>query len=145
MGTWIAIQTGWIVIAFIERNMIWVWIFFSQAFLDPQTIKPWNLLSTLSICFFVILITLIYVPLPLEALGLLRRLSGKESTFPCKGTQERWVWYLVWEDCLEEEMATHSSSLAWRILWTEEPGVLKIMGFQRVGHNWVTEHAHTHH
>ena len=36
------------------------------------------------------------------------------------------------EDPLEEEMATHSSSLAWRILWTEEPGGLQSMGSQRV-------------
>ena len=36
--------------------------------------------------------------------------------------QETWVQYLGWEDSLEEEMATHSCILAWRILWTEEPG-----------------------
>ena len=36
---------------------------------------------------------------------------------------------------LEEEMATHSSTLAWRILWTEEPGGLQSMGSQRVGHD----------
>ena len=35
-------------------------------------------------------------------------------------------------------MATHSSILAWRIPWTEEPGGLQSMGSQRVGHNWVT-------
>ena len=39
------------------------------------------------------------------------------------------------EDSLEEEMATHSSILAWRILWTEEPGGLLSMGSHRVGHN----------
>ena len=37
---------------------------------------------------------------------------------------------------LEKGMATHSSSLAWRILWTEEPGVLQSIGLQRVGHDW---------
>ena len=41
-------------------------------------------------------------------------------------------------------MATHSSILAWEILWTEETGGLQSMGWQRVGHNCVTEHAHTH-
>ena len=41
-------------------------------------------------------------------------------------------------------MATHSSILAWKILWTDEPGRLQSMGSQRVGHNWVTEHTHTH-
>ena len=38
-------------------------------------------------------------------------------------------------------MATHSSILAWEIPWTEKPGRLQSMGSQRVGHNWVTEHA----
>ena len=37
--------------------------------------------------------------------------------------------------CLEKEMATHSRILAWRVPWTEEPGVLRFMGSQRVGHN----------
>ena len=40
-------------------------------------------------------------------------------------------------------MATHSSILAWEILWTEEPGGLQSMGLQRVGHDLVTKHAHT--
>ena len=40
-----------------------------------------------------------------------------------------------WEDPLEEGMATHSSVLAWRIPWTEEPGGLQSMGLHRVGHN----------
>ena len=42
---------------------------------------------------------------------------------------------LGWEDPLEEEMATHSSILAWKIPWTEEPGKLQSIGSQRVGHN----------
>ena len=42
---------------------------------------------------------------------------------------------LDWEDPLEKEMATHSSTLAWRIPWTEEPGGLQSMGLQRVGHD----------
>ena len=53
---------------------------------------------------------------------------------------ETWVWPLGWEDPLEEGMATHSSILAWRIPWTEEPGGLWSMGSQRFGHDWVTEH-----
>ena len=48
---------------------------------------------------------------------------------------ETWVQSLGWEDPLEKEMATHSSTLAWRIPWTEEPGGLQSMGSQRVGHN----------
>ena len=42
------------------------------------------------------------------------------------------------EDPLEEGMATHSSILAWRIPWIEEPGGLQPTGSQRIGHNWVT-------
>ena len=48
------------------------------------------------------------------------------------------IWPLGWEDPLEKGMATHSSMLAWRTPWTEEPGLLKSMVSQRVGHNWVT-------
>ena len=48
---------------------------------------------------------------------------------------ETWVQFLGWEDLLEKEMATHSSILAWKIPWTEEPGRLQSMGSQRVGHN----------
>ena len=48
--------------------------------------------------------------------------------------QETWVQSLGWED-LEKEMAIHSSILAWRILWSEEPGRLQSMGSQRAGHD----------
>ena len=44
-----------------------------------------------------------------------------------------------WEDPLKKEMATHSSILAWRIPWTEEPGGLYSVGSQRVVHDWATE------
>ena len=49
--------------------------------------------------------------------------------------RETWVGSLGREDPLEKEMATHSSTLAWKIPWTEEPGRLQSMGSQRVGHN----------
>ena len=52
--------------------------------------------------------------------------------------QETWVWSLGWEDPLEKEKATHSSTLAWKIPWTEDPGRLPSMGLQRVGHDWAT-------
>ena len=48
---------------------------------------------------------------------------------------EIWVQSLGWEDPLKKEMATHSSILVWRILWTEEPVELQSTGSQRVGHN----------
>ena len=50
---------------------------------------------------------------------------------------ETWVQSLGWEDLLEKGMETHSSILAWRIPWTEEPGRLLSMGLQRVGHDWA--------
>ena len=49
--------------------------------------------------------------------------------------QESWVRSLGQEDVLEKRMATHSSILAWRIPWTEEPGGLQSVGSQRVEHN----------
>ena len=48
--------------------------------------------------------------------------------------RETWVQSLGWEDPIEKRMATHSSVLAWRIPWTEEPGELQSMELQRVGH-----------
>ena len=56
---------------------------------------------------------------------------GKESA--CSAGDR--VRSLGWEDALEKEMATHSSILAWKISWTEEPGGLQSMGSQRVGHD----------
>ena len=49
--------------------------------------------------------------------------------------QETWLQSLGQEDALEKGMATHFSILAWRILWTEEPGGLQCMGSQRVRHD----------
>ena len=51
---------------------------------------------------------------------------------------ETWVRSLSQEDLLEAGMATHSSILAWRIPWAEEPGELQSLGSQRVGHDWAT-------
>ena len=56
--------------------------------------------------------------------------------------QEAQLWSLGQEDPLEEEMATWSSILAWKIPWTEETCGLQSMGSQRVRHNWA--HTHTH-
>ena len=52
--------------------------------------------------------------------------------------QETWVRSLGQEDPLEKEMATHSSILAWKIPWTEEPGRLQSMGSRGVRHDWAT-------
>ena len=58
--------------------------------------------------------------------------------------QEIRVQSLGQEDPLEEGMAIHSSILAWRISWTEEPGRLQSIGSQRAGHNWNDFNTHTH-
>ena len=55
--------------------------------------------------------------------------------------QETWVWSLSWEGPLEDGMANHSSILAWRIPWTEEPGGLQSVGSPRVRHDWATKHS----
>ena len=57
--------------------------------------------------------------------------SGKESA--CNvGATRNMSWILGWQDPLEEGMATHSSSFAWRVPWTEELGGLQSIGLQRV-------------
>ena len=58
-----------------------------------------------------------------------------KSHLPMQEAQEKWVRSLGWEDPLAKEMAIHSSTLAWKIPWTEEPGRLQSMGSQRVGHD----------
>ena len=68
--------------------------------------------------------------------GLPRWHSGQESSCQCKRCG---VWSLSPQ---EGEMATHSSILAWRIPWAEDPGGLQFMGSQRVGHSWVAEYTH---
>ena len=55
--------------------------------------------------------------------------------------REMQVLFLCQEDPLEEEMATHSSILVWKIQWTEEAGMLQSMGLQRAGYDWANEHA----
>ena len=79
----------------------------------------------------------------------LRLLGGFPSSSVAKNPpameemKETRVWSLGWEDLLKEETATHSSTLAWRILWTEELGGLQSMGWQRVGYNEATEQGTT--
>ena len=78
----------------------------------------------------------------------MKEFSCCEVTKPCQRTPlvaqtvkrlptmwETWVQSLGREDLLEKEMATHSSILAWKIPWMEEPGRLQFMGSQRVGHD----------
>ena len=64
-------------------------------------------------------------------------MSGALGTSLVAQMWETWVQSLGQEDPLEKEMATHSSTLAWKIPWMEEPGRLQSMGSQRVGHDWA--------
>ena len=57
-----------------------------------------------------------------------------------KETQDMWVPFQGQKDSLEEEMATHSNILAWRIPWTEEPGGLHIV--HGVKKSWIRHHTH---
>ena len=72
--------------------------------------------------------------LPIAILGFPGGSEAKVSAI----MQETQVQSLCWEDPLENEMATHSSILAWRIPWKEEPGSLQSMGLQRIKHEWAT-------
>ena len=66
----------------------------------------------------------------------------KESTCQCMRCKIRRFQSLGQEDPLEEEMATHSSVLPWKIPWTEKPGGLQFMGLQRVRHNHTCTNMH---
>ena len=68
---------------------------------------------------------------------------GKEPTCQCRRCKRHGFDPWVREDLLEKDTATHSSILAWRIPWTEDPGGLQSIWLQRVGHNW-SDLAHTH-
>ena len=60
---------------------------------------------------------------------------GSSDSTELPAMKETWVGYLGWEDPPEKGMATHSSILAWRIPWTEEPDRLQSMGLQRIRHD----------
>ena len=79
-------------------------------------------------------------PPALQTDTLLSEPPGINASFSWSSTTlstmwETWVRYLSREDPLEKEMAAHSSAIAWKIPWTEEPGRLQSMESQRVGHD----------
>ena len=76
------------------------------------------------------------MPLLLWDWGFPGGLEGKASA--CNAGDPGLIQGPGWEDPLEKEVATHSSILAWKIPWTEEPGKIQSMGSKRVGHNWAT-------
>ena len=82
----------------------------------------------------------------MENIGYLWPMRASLVAQPVKrlpAMQEIRVQSLGQEDPLEEEMVTHSSTLAWKIQWTEKPGRLQSMGLQRVGHDWATSLTHS--
>ena len=81
-----------------------------------------------AVVFVVVLVVIVMVAVVM-VVGFPGGSDGKE--YVCN--VETWVRSLGWEDPLEKGMATHSSILAWRIPWTEEPGGLQSMGSQRIG------------
>ena len=105
-----------------ECNCVVLWAFFGIAFLWDWT-ENWP---------FPVLWPLLSFPNLLAYWKVAQRLKH------LPGMQETWDRSLGWEDPLEKEMATHSSSFAWRIPWMEEPGRLQSTGSQRVGHDWAT-------
>ena len=71
-------------------------------------------------------------------------MAQRVKNLPAKQeTQEMQFWSLGLEDPPEEELATHSSILAWKIPWTKEPGGLRPWGSRRVRHDLATKHTHT--
>ena len=66
---------------------------------------------------------------------------GAQTVKRLSTMRETRVRFLGWEDPLQKEMAIHSSTIAWKIPWTEEPGRLQSMGSQRVGHDWATSRS----
>ena len=85
-----------------------------------------------AICIHISLLFWIFVPFRSGFPGS----DGKESACS-EGAPGDLVQSLGWEDPLEKELATHSSILAWRTPWTEEPGGLQSMESQRVRHDWA--------
>ena len=103
-------------LSYLPQRKCGLWIWSVEAHIYQSTIKPGQ-----------------YNRLP-------RELSGLKKKFLLP-VQKTWVWSQGWKDPLEEEMATHSSILAWDIPWTEKPGGWQSIVLQRVVCDWATEHA----
>ena len=65
-----------------------------------------------------------------------KKQTNKQTHLPMQEAGETWLWSLGQEDALEEGMAIHSSVLAWRIPWIEEPGGLQFIASQRIRYDW---------
>ena len=106
--------------------------------------------NILSFPYFIYHLIYLVIQSPESTANQMMRAVDKERRLSFYvGSYEKWqetcVRSLGREDPLKKEMATHSRTLAWRIPGTEEPGRLKSMGSQRVGHDWATiTHTLTH-
>ena len=97
----------------------------------------WNSLSTVLITAFQALLKCIWRMLHhMQKFSLQRHLGNADFSFPASGTQSHVNMGL--DSYPEKAMAPHSSTLAWKIPWTEEPYRLQSMGSRRVGHDWAT-------
>ena len=109
------------------------WNFFSLNGVDSFDT---NQVNTYVPVYIMVLWSIVFICLP-TFMPVAQRLKQRLRGLP--PMQETWVRSLGWEDPLEKEMVTHSSILAWRIPWMEEPGGrLQSMGSPRVGHDWAT-------
>ena len=117
--------------------LIWAFIHFLETCFH-FLIADNALINTLWQWDYTCLLTYIYQACPFLILPNMMASLVAHMVKGLPGMQETWVWSLGQEDPLEKEMATHSSILAWRILWTDEPGRLQSMGSQRVRQDWAT-------
>ena len=110
----------------------------SHPLLVPQSPK----VCSLYLCLFCCLTYRVIITIFLNSIHMCWT-SLVAQTVKCLSTmRETQVRSLGWEDPLEKEMAIHSSTIAWKIPWTEEPSNLQSMGSQRVGHDWATSLTH---
>ena len=126
--------------------LLWLFLFILSGFISPliSSSIPTNLgnssFKVLYFCLFILFMGLsrqeywsgLPFPSPVDQLPWWLRWYKRLLAM-----QETQVWSLGWENPLEKEMATHSSSLAWKIPWMEESHRLQYMGSQRVRHDWV--------
>ena len=110
-----------------QKNIYFCFIDYTKAFDCVDHNKLWKILQEMGI--------------PDHLTYLLRNLyAGQEATVRTGHGKRDWfqIGKRVRQGCMEKAMAPHSSTLAWKIPWTEEPGRLQSMGSQRVGHDWAT-------
>ena len=112
---------------FPARILLWVAISFSRAYIYISFLL---IIFNSCIIFFIRVYHIIWASLVAQ---MVKNLPA---------VQETWLWSLGGEDLLKKGMTIPSSTLAWRILWTEEPGGLQSMGSQKVRRDWA---INTHH